>query len=153
MRTRTIAAAAGAVLLLTLTRCRESYDDITSRCIKTLRDRPEGETGKPKGCEKVKEADYAAIVGGLARLDRRERRLGREQDARRHPQVGETPGGQGRSRLAQAYTLVVHGKSRHAPDAPSAGGGGASPQFGTAAFDPAQSTNALAHFASVLVKP
>lgn len=65
MRTRT-AAAAGAVLLLTLTGCSESYDDITSRCIKTLRERPEGETGKPKECEKVKEDDYTAIVGGIA---------------------------------------------------------------------------------------
>lgn len=40
----------------------KSYEDITADCVQALKDRPEGDTGKPKACEDVKEDDYQTLL-------------------------------------------------------------------------------------------
>lgn len=67
MRTRTaLPAAIAAGLLLTLTSCGQSYEETVAHCAQALKDRPEGDKGKPEECEEVKEDDYTAMVANQA---------------------------------------------------------------------------------------
>ena len=67
MRTRiALPAALAAGLLLTLTSCGQSYEESVAQCVQALRDRTEGDKGKPEECGEVKEDDYTALVASQA---------------------------------------------------------------------------------------
>lgn len=72
MRTRTRAATIAilaALLAGTTAACGQSYEDKADACIAAVKERAEGETGKPEACEGINDDDYTAIVVGQAAED------------------------------------------------------------------------------------
>ncbi|MEU6168064.1 hypothetical protein [Streptomyces tanashiensis] len=62
------AVAALVLLAAALTACSSgpTYDESVKLCQKTLVERPEGETGKPKECEPLKDEDYKTVAAAAA---------------------------------------------------------------------------------------
>jgi hypothetical protein len=55
-------AAAGAITGLIVWLSQPSYDEIADNCVAALKDRAEGDKGKPAACDGLKEDDYDALV-------------------------------------------------------------------------------------------
>lgn len=69
MKHRTIAiltaaavAVAGAITGLVVWLSQPSYDEIADNCVAALKERTEGDKGKPDACDGLKEDDYDALV-------------------------------------------------------------------------------------------
>jgi hypothetical protein len=61
MRTRATAATLPLTVSLLLTGCGTSYEESVQQCTQALKDRPEGEKGKPEACEPLTDDDYDAL--------------------------------------------------------------------------------------------
>lgn len=42
--------------------CSKSYEDTVADCTTALKERPDGDKGKPDACKDVKEDDYSALL-------------------------------------------------------------------------------------------
>ncbi|MFG2137720.1 hypothetical protein [Streptomyces sp. NPDC048650] len=67
MRIRTTVVAVAVLAGLSgLAGCSQSYEDLTEDCLQALKDRDEGDKGKPDECEGVKTSDYLDLVMSVA---------------------------------------------------------------------------------------
>ncbi|MFE6629826.1 MULTISPECIES: hypothetical protein [Streptomyces] len=62
VRAAAAVAVAGAVAGLVIWLSQPSYDEIADNCVAALKDRVEGDKGKPAACDGLKEDDYNALV-------------------------------------------------------------------------------------------